>query len=133
MIENMDGKRMFLLLLVLLVAGGTLGFFGVKVSPEMKDVINHFTDRAQRAAVLQKYDESGVVPKELTLCDMTKPIVTKSTKKEGITYYTLESGVVKCEHSQAAIGTVRIFEMGWQNGKIVRFTWGGPKSGKVEY
>jgi len=121
------------LLLLLLLAAGTLGFFGIKVSPEMKEVINKFTNHAQREAVLQKYAEPGVVPKELTLCDMTKPIVTKSTEKEGIAYYTLESRVEKCEHSQSATGTVRIFEMAWKNRKIVKFTWGGPKGGKVEY
>ena len=58
---------------------------------------------------------------------------TKSEEKDGITYYTLESTVQKCEHSPAAVGTVRIFQMGWKNGKIVKFTWGGPKGGKVEY
>lgn len=133
MIKRMEIQKTLLLLLVLLLAGSMLGFFGIKVSREMKDVINNFTDRAQREIVLQKYAESGVVPKELTLCDMTKPIVTKTFKKDGIRYYTLESTVEKCEHSPAAIGTVRIFEMGWKDKKIVKFTWGGPKSGKVEY
>jgi hypothetical protein len=41
--------------------------------------------------------------------------------------------VEKCERSEAAVGTVRIFVMGWKGGKIVKFAWGGPKSGKVEY
>ncbi len=120
-------------LLLLLLVGGTLGFFGIKISPEMKEVINNFPNRAQREVVLQKFAEPGVVPKELTMCDMTKPVVTKSTEKEGITYYTMESRVEKCEHSQTATGTVRIFEMGWKNRKIVKFAWGGPKGGKVEY
>lgn len=131
MIKRFEGKGKFLLLLLLV--SGTLGFFGIKVSPEMKAVIDNFPNRAQREAVLEKYGEPGVVPKELTQCDMTKPVVSKSEEKEGITYYTLESTVEKCEISPAATGTVRIFQMGWKNRKIVNFTWGGPKGGKVEY
>ncbi|MBM4272396.1 MAG: hypothetical protein FJ139_09640 [Deltaproteobacteria bacterium] len=121
------------ILLLLLLASGTLGFFGGKVSPEMKEVIKHFSNRAQLETVLQKYGEPGVVPKELTVCDMAKPVISKSEEKGGITYYTLESRVEKCEQSPAAVGTVRIFQMGWKNGKIVEFRWGGPKGGKVEY
>ncbi|HYA03021.1 MAG TPA: hypothetical protein VEI04_07885 [Syntrophobacteria bacterium] len=112
---------------------GVFGFFGPKVIPEMQNVIDNFPDRAKRAAILQKYGEPGVVPPELTFCDMAKPVVTKSEEKDGVTFYTLESGVEKCEHSEAAVGTVRIFAMGWKNGKIVKFEWGGPKGGKVEY
>ena len=33
----------------------------------------------------------------------------------------------------AAVGTVRIFAIGWKSGKIAKFVWGGPKGGKVEY
>ena len=125
-------KKKGTILLLLLLVGGMLGFFG-SVSPEMKEVIDRFSDRSQREVVLQKYAVPGVVPKELTLCDMTKPIVTKSEEKDGITYYTLESTVQKCEHSPTATGTVRIFQMGWKDRKIVKFSWGGPKGGKVEY
>jgi hypothetical protein len=45
----------------------------------------------------------------------------------------MEARVEKCESSPAAVGTVRIFVMGWKNGKIAKFVWGGPKGGKVEY
>jgi hypothetical protein len=131
MVKIFEGKGKFLLLLLLV--SGTLGFFGIKVSPEMKEVINNFSNRASLEAVLQKYAEPGVVPKELTICDMAKPVISKSEEKEGITYYTLESRVEKCEQSPAAVGTVRIFQMGWKNRKIVNFMWGGPKGGKVEY
>ena len=131
MAKTFEGKGKFLLLLLL--ASGTLGFFGIKVSPEMKEVINHFSNRAQLETILQKYGEPGVVPKELTICDMAKPVISKSEEKEGITYYTLESRVEKCEQSPAAVSTVRIFQMGWKNRKIVKFIWGGPKGGKVEY
>jgi hypothetical protein len=121
----------FVLLAMLLPA--LLGFFGSKVIPEMKEVIDNFTDRAKLAEVLKKYGEPGVVPPELTVCDMAKPVVSKSEEKDGITFYTLESRVEKCSESPAAVGTVRIFAMGWKGGKIVKFAWGGPKSGKVEY
>jgi hypothetical protein len=100
----------------------------------MKNVIDNFTDRAKLAALMQKYGEPGVVPPELTVCDMAKPVLSKAEEKDGITYYTLESRVEKCDqHSETAVGTVRIFAMGWKGGKIVKFVWGGPKGGKVEY
>jgi uncharacterized membrane protein len=104
-----------------------------RTSPEMKDVIDNFVDSDQRETVLNKYDAHGVVPEELTLCAMSKPVVSKTEKKDGIRYYTLESRVDKCEHSPAAEGTVRIFAIGWKDDKIVKFVWGGPKDGKVEY
>jgi len=120
------------LLLAVLVAA-TFGFIGLKLIPEMKAVLDNFADRAKRAATFQQYGQAGVVPPELTLCDMAKPVVAKTEEKEGITYYTLESRVEKCENSPTAAGTVRIFTLGWKNGKIVAFAWEGPKGGKVEY
>jgi hypothetical protein len=119
--------------LLAFLLSGLFGCPSSQVIPEMKDVINNFTDRAKRETVLAKYGSPGVVPQELTICDMSKPVITKTEEKEGITYYTLESQVEKCEHSPAAVGTVRIFAIGWKSGKIVKFIWGGPKSGKVEY
>ncbi len=111
-----------------------LGCPSSQVIPEMKSVIDNFTDRAKLAALLQKYGEPGVVPPELTVCDMAKPVLSKAEEKDGISYYTLESRVEKCDqHSETAVGTVRIFAMGWKGGKIVKFVWGGPKGGKVEY
>ena len=111
----------------------TLGCSSQSVIPEMKEVIDNFTDRAKRETVLNKYGSPGVVPQELSICDMTKPVISKTEVKEGVTYYTLESRVEKCEHSPAAVGTTRIFAIGWKDGKIAKFVWGGPKSGKVEY
>jgi hypothetical protein len=99
----------------------------------MKDVIDNFTDRAKREAVLTKYGSPGVVPQELTICEMSKPVISKTEVKDGVTFYTLESRVEKCEHSPTAVGTVRIFAVGWKDGKITKFVWGGPKGGKVEY
>lgn len=125
------GARRFSLLAFLLI--GLMGCSGSSMTPEMKDVTDNFTDRARREAALNKYGAQGVVPQELTLCDMSKPVLSKTEEKEGVTFYTLESRVEKCEHSPAAVGTVRIFAIGWKNGKIVKFAWGGPKGGKVEY
>jgi len=131
MVKTAREKARYLLLIVLAI--GTMGFFGPKLVPEMKELLDAFGNRVQRAAVLEKYGEQGVVPRELTMCDMTRPVVAASEEKDGITYYTLESRVEKCEHSEAAAGTVRIFVLGWKNGRIVGFAWGGPKGGKVEY
>ncbi len=131
MLKQLQGKGRFILLAVLLPA--LLGFFGAKVIPEMKEVIDSFTDRPKLADMLKKYGQPGVVPPELTVCDMAKPVVSKSEEKDGITFYTLESRVEKCQESPAAVGTIRIFAMGWKGGKIVKFAWGGPKGGKVEY
>jgi hypothetical protein len=131
MFQLLHGKGRLLPLALVLPA--ILGLFGAKVIPEMKEVIDNFTDRAKLAAVIQKFGEPGVVPPELTVCEMAKPVVANSEVKDGITYYTLESRVDKCQESPAAVGTVRIFAMGWKGGKIVKFAWGGPKGGKVEY
>jgi hypothetical protein len=121
------------ILMILFLVGTLVGCSGPSVIPEMKEVIDNFTDRAKREAVLNKYGSPGVIPQELTLCDMAKPVISKTEEKEGVIYYTLESRVEKCEHSPAAVGTVRIFAVGWKNGKIAKFVWGGPKGGKVEY
>jgi hypothetical protein len=118
------------LVLVASLLVGILGCPSSQVIPEMKDVIDNFSHRAKLETVLKKYGAAGVVPQELTLCDMAKPVISKTEEKEGVTYYTLESRVEKCEHSPAAVGTVRIFAVGWKNGKIAKFVWGGPKGGR---
>jgi hypothetical protein len=120
-------------ILVVCLLAVIIGCPGSRVLPEMKDVIDNFTDRAKREAVLTRYGSAGVVPQELTICEMSKPAISKTEIKDGVTYYTLESRVEKCEHSPAAVGTVRIFAVGWKDGKIAKFVWGGPKGGKVEY
>jgi hypothetical protein len=126
------GIAAFILAIFLLV--GISGCPGPSVIPEMKEVLDNFTDRSKRETVLNKYGAQGVVPQELTICDMSKPVISTTEVKEGVTYYTLESRVEKCDqHSEAAVGTVRIFAMGWKGGKIAKFIWGGPKGGKVEY
>jgi len=132
MVKYRFGTATIFLGLVLLV--GILGCSKSRDVPEMKDVIDNFTDQAKRAEVLKKYASPGVVPEELAVCEsMSKPVITKTEEKEGTVYYTLESNVEKCEQSPAAVGTTRIFAIGWKNGKIEKFVWGGPKGGKVEY
>jgi hypothetical protein len=121
------------LILIVSLMAGIIGCPSSQVGPEMKDVIDNFTDRAKREAVLTKYGSPGVVPQELTICEMSKPVISKTEVKDGVTFYTLESRVEKCEHSPTAVGTVRIFAVGWKDGKIAKFVWGGPKGGKVEY
>ncbi len=122
------------LVLAALLLVGILGCSSTpKVIPEMTDVIDNFMDRAHREAALNKYGGQATVPEELTECDMSKPVINKTEVKEGITIYTMESRVEKCEHSPAAVGTVRIFSIGWKDGRIAKFAWGGPKGGKVEY
>lgn len=128
---SFTGKSSRLLLFIVIIV--FVGCSSAKDMPEMKELLDQFSDRGKRVTVLQKYGEPGVVPVELTQCDMSKPIVTKTEEKNGIVYFTLESRVEKCEHSEAAAGTVRIFVMGWKNQRIVNFNWGGPKGGKVEY
>jgi hypothetical protein len=128
--KHFEAVRSFLVLLFLVC---TLGCSPSAVTPEMTEVIDSFTDRAKCSVVLHKYDAQSLVPQELTICDMAKPVVTKIEEKDGITFYTMEARVEKCESSPAAVGTVRIFVMGWKNGKIAKFVWGGPKGGKVEY
>jgi hypothetical protein len=120
-------------MIAVFLLAGILGCPSTQVTPGMQDVIDNFTDRVKRETVLNKYGAKGVVPQELTLCDMSKPVISKTEVKDGVTFYTLESRVDKCEHSPAAVGTVRVFAIGWKDGKIAKFVWGGPKSGKVEY
>lgn len=100
---------------------------------QMQEIVDNFANKKQREEVIGKYDPSGIVPRELFQCDMTKPVITKSEKREGLTFYTLESRVQKCEHSPTAEGTTRIFTIGWDDKQITKFEWGGPKGGKVEY
>ncbi|HDQ04338.1 MAG TPA: hypothetical protein ENN23_07225 [Deltaproteobacteria bacterium] len=131
MLRSFKSKGIVILLFIM--GGVLLCCSQVKVIPEMKELIDKFPNCVQRTAVLEKYSEPGIVPVELRMCDMTKPIIKKVEEREGITYYTLESRVEKCLHSEMAAGTVRLFDMGWQDQKLVKFAWGGPKSGKVEY
>jgi len=84
--------------------------------------------------VVTKYSvKPEIVPEAIQTCNLAKPNITKTEKKDGKVVYTAEALVEKCENSVTAVGTIRIFEIGWENGKIVSFEWHGPKGGKVEY
>lgn len=130
----MKGNRLWVrVLLVFVLLPFLAAFLGKKPIPQMQEVMDAFADRAKRAAVLEKYTEPGVVPAELSKCEMAKPVLKKTEEKDGLTVYTVESRVEHCQDSPAAKGTVRIFSLGWKDGRIKSFAWGGPKSGKVEY
>jgi len=124
-----------LAVLAALVLAGVCGCSGKPgpIVPGLQDLIDNFTDKAHREATLDKYGAHGAVPDELSACDMSRPVITRNEEKDGIAYYTLESRVEKCEHSPTAVGTTRIFTIGWKDGKIAKFEWEGPKGGKVEY
>ncbi len=129
-------KREEIMLKKVLVLIPLLAFMvscGKSVTPEMKAFINAFEDSAKLTAFVQKHAEPEVMPKEIKLCDLEKPVVTDTKEKDGRVYYTLEAKVKKCERSETAVGTTRIFSIGWKDGRIVDFKWKGPKSGKVEY
>jgi hypothetical protein len=85
--KHFEAVRSFLVLLFLVC---TLGCSPSAVTPEMTEVIDSFTDRAKCSVVLHKYDAQSLVPQELTICDMAKPVVTKIEEKDGITFYTME-------------------------------------------
>ena len=106
---------------------------GASVIPEMKEFMDAFGDKTKMGAVIEKYAEPEVMPKEISLCDLEKPIIKKTEQKNGRIYYSLESTVKECARSEAAKGTTRMFTLGWEKGRLVEFIWQGPKSGKVEY
>lgn len=104
------------------------------VIPEMKEFVDAFGTKAKMDQVVKKYTvKPEIVPEAIQNCDLGKPNITKTEKKDGRIFYTAEAIVNKCEKSVTAIGTIRIFQIGWENGKIVSFEWLGPKGGKVEY
>lgn len=104
------------------------------VIPEMKEFMAAFGSADKMQEVVKKYSaKPEIVPEVLQTCNLGKPNITKTEKKDGKIVYTAESVVEKCEKSETAVGTIRIFEIGWENGKIISFEWHGPKGGKVEY
>lgn len=124
-------KRSYIVvpLMFLLIAG----LFGPGVIPEMKEMLDAFGNQEKLATCIAKYAQPGVMPDALMLCNLAKPIITSTEEKENILYYTCEARVEKCPQSPNAVGTVRIFTIGWEDKKVVSFAWGGPKSGAVEY
>lgn len=105
----------------------------VDVIPEMKEFMDAIGSKPKLEAVIDTYGTEGVVPAAMEACDLEKPVITKAVTENGILYYTAEATVADCDRSENAVGTVRVFTMGWKDGKIVSFEWQGPKSGNVEY
>ena len=104
------------------------------VAPEMKEFMGTLSSKEKIAAVVNKYSSAqGIVPESLQACNLGASKITNTEKKGGTVLYTAEVTVKSCEKSETAAGTVRTFDIGWKDGKIVSFDWKGPKSGKVEY
>ena len=104
------------------------------VISEMKEFMAAFGSKDKMTEVVTKYSaKPEIIPEAIQTCNLAKPNITKTEKKDGKIIYTAEALVEKCERSETAVGTIRIFEIGWENGKIVSFEWHGPKGGKVEY
>jgi hypothetical protein len=104
------------------------------IIPEMKEFIAAFESKQKMTEAVQKYaSKAELIPEAIQTCDLGKPNVTKTEKKEGRIVYTAEAVVRTCDKSPNAVGTIRIFQVGWEKGKIVCFEWLGPKGGKVEY
>jgi len=119
----------FLTVLLFLSGCGSKG-----VIPEMKEFMGAFGSPEKMTDVVNKYSaKPEIVPEAIQTCNLGKPNITKTEKKGNVIVYTAEAVVEKCEKSETAVGTIRIFEIGWENGKIISFEWHGPKSGKVEY
>lgn len=123
-------KRLFIALTLLLF----LSACGTSVLPEMKEFMGAFGSKEKVEAVVDKYAATPeIVPEALQTCNLGKPKITKTEKKDGMVLYTAEAEVQECDKSETAVGTVRVFDIAWKDGKIVSFQWQGPKSGKVEY
>jgi hypothetical protein len=104
------------------------------VTPEMKEFMGALNSKEKIAMVVNKYSSApGIVPEALQTCNLGASKITNTDKKNGTILYTAEVMVESCEKSETAAGTVRTFDVGWKDGKIVSFEWKGPKSGKVEY
>lgn len=123
-------KRLFVVLTLLLFFSAC----GTSVLPEMKEFTDAFGSKEKVAAVVDKYAATPeIVPEALQTCELGTPKITSTEQKDGMVLYTAEATVESCDASETAIGTVRVFDIAWKDGKIVSFEWKGPKSGKVEY
>lgn len=99
------------------------------IIPEMKEFMAAFGSKANVEKVVKKYEEEGVVPIQLTRCLLEKPEIAKKVTRDGIHYYTVEAKVTDCDCMAKVEGSVRVFTLGWKDGKIVSFTWEGIKDG----
>lgn len=104
------------------------------VLPEMKEFLDSFDTGKSAVNVIEKYSSKpDMIPAAMQGCTFTKPLIVKTEKKNGAVFYTCETKVKKCERSETAVGTTRLFTIGWEKGKIINIECKGPKGGKVEY
>ncbi len=107
---------------------------GGNENPGMEEFMAAFGNKDKLKQVALKYSNAGVVPDALFACQMVNPVIKNKEKKGSVTLYSAEATVGDCdERSENAKGTVRLFTISWEKNKITTFSWGGPKSGKVEY
>lgn len=101
---------------------------GDSISPEMQEFLDAFGSKEKLARVVDKYGKEGVVPIQISKCLLEHPEIKESMKKDGIQYYRVAARVTNCDCEAKAVGTVRIFTLGWKDGKIVSFEWQGTES-----
>lgn len=120
---------LIILTFALLVAG-----CGPSDVPEMKEFMGALDSPQKLGSVIDKYAATAeTVPDVITDCKLGQEKILHTEERGGTIFYTVEATVETCEKSESAIGTIRVFDLGWKDGKIVDFNWHGPKSGKVEY
>lgn len=123
-------KRLFFSLVTFFLLAGC----GGPDVPEMKEFMNALGSPDQVAAIVEKYAANPeIVPEALSTCNLGRPNITNTETHGDEVVFTVEAVVEKCDQSETAVGTIRVFNMGWKSGKIVSFEWQGPKSGNVEY
>jgi len=107
---------------------------GTSDVPEMKEFMKAISSQEQLATVIDQYAATAdTVPDVLTHCKLGQEKILHTEERNSTVFYTVEATVEKCAKSKSAVGTIRVFDLGWKDGKIVDFNWHGPKSGKVEY
>lgn len=123
-------KKFFIIFTLFLFLAGC----GTSDVPEMKDFMGAISSKDKLAAAIDKYAATkGTVPEVLTHCELGQEKIINTEERNNTVFYTVEATVEKCAKSENAVGTIRVFEIGWKDGKIVNFKWHGPKSGRVEY
>ncbi len=101
--------------------------------PEMNEFMKAVNSPKELTAAIAKFSTGDIVPAALTHCKLGHQKILHTEERDGSIFYTVEATVEKCDKSESAVGTIRVFDLGWKNGKIVDFNWHGPKSGQVEY
>jgi len=112
-----------------------LKFYGAKktrsddVIPEMRECMrSHTTPEAYRK-VIGKYAGPGVIRQAMGLLVIKNPYIVQTEKKDGAVCYTVE-GVTVGTSSEIPSDIVQVYEVCWQNGRIVSYKVLGPKKVK---